>query len=164
MLTKINFDRESLVFSAVAQGIVPSLVQAVIVLVLFGVYHTAPPWTLVLVPFAAIPLLLLTVGLAFIFSLANGVVRDVGYGVSAILNFLLFVTPVLYTRPAAGIVAEVSRYNPLYYLIVVPRDLLTTGVTTDLAGYLYAALFSIIVLLVCWIAFHIAEIRVIERL
>jgi lipopolysaccharide transport system permease protein len=164
MLTKINFDRESLVFSSVAQGIVPSLVQAAIVLVLFGAYWIAPPWTLILAPFAAIPLLLLTLGLAFIFALANGVVRDVGYGVAAIVTFLLFVTPVLYTRPATGIVAEVSKYNPLYYLVAVPRDLLTTGVTTDLSGYLYSALFSAVVFLVCWMAFHIAEIRVIERL
>jgi len=164
MITKINFTRESLVISAVGQAIVSSLIQMAVVFALFVWYHIIPPWTVVLVPLAVLPLLLLTLGLGFIFSLINGVLRDVGNMISVSITFLLFLTPVLYAKPSGGIAAVASHYNPLYYLISVPRDLLILGGTTELHGYMYSALLSIIVFFVCWAAFHLTETRITERI
>jgi len=117
-----------------------------------------------LVPLAVIPLLLLTCGLGFIFSLINGVLRDVGNMISVSITFLLFLTPVLYAKPASGIAAVASHYNPLYYLISVPRDLLILGGTTELHGYMYSVLLSVVVFFVCWTAFHLTETRITERI
>jgi lipopolysaccharide transport system permease protein len=164
MITKINFTRESLVISAMGQAIVSSLIQMAIVFVLFLWYQIIPPWTSVLVPLAVLPLFLLTLGLGFIFSLINGVLRDVGNMISVSITFLLFLTPVLYAKPESGIAAVASQYNPLYYLISVPRDLLIYGGTTELHGYVYSALLSIAVFLACWTAFHITETRIAERI
>ena len=113
MIAKINFPRESLVIASVGQGLVPSIVQIVVVFILFAVYRMAPPWTALLVPLAMIPLLLLTLGMAFILSLINGVVRDAANGISILVTFLMFATPVLYAKPPDGIVAAVSRFNPV---------------------------------------------------
>lgn len=164
MITKINFTRESLVISAMGQAIVSSLIQMAIVFVLFLWYQIIPPWTSVLVPLAVLPLFLLTLGLGFIFSLINGVLRDVGNMISVSITFLLFLTPVLYAKPESGIAAVASYYNPLYYLISVPRDLLIYGGTTELYGYVYSALLSIAVFLACWTAFHLTETRIAERI
>lgn len=164
MIAKINFPRETLVLSSVAQGFIPSVVQIVVVFILFAAYQIAPPWTALLVPLAMIPLLLLTLGLALILSLINGVVRDAANGISMLVTFLMFATPILYTSPPSGIVAAVSQYNPLYYLVTVPRDLLINGSTGELPGYMYATLFSLAVFIVCWLAFHLAETRIPERI
>ncbi len=164
MITKINFTRESLVISAVAQGIVPCLVQIGVVFVLFASYQIVPPLTVLLVPLAMIPLLLLTLGLGFILSLINGVLRDVGNAIPLLVTFLMFATPVLYAKPNSGIVAVVSQYNPLYYLVSVPRDLLIVGNTGELPGYMYSALFSIAVFFIGWVVFHLAEPRIAERI
>ncbi len=164
MITKINFTRESLVISATGQAIVSSLIQIAVVFALFVWYHIIPPWTLVLVPFAVLPLFLLTLGLGFIFSLINGVLRDVGNMISVSITFLLFLTPVLYAKPASGIAAVASHYNPLYYLISVPRDLLILGGTTELYGYVWSAILAIVVFFVCWTAFHLTETRITERI
>ena len=164
MITKINFAREPLVISAVAQGIVPALIQIGILFVLFACYQTAPPLTILLVPFAAIPLLVLTLGLGFIVSLINTVLRDVGNLTSLAVLFLLFLTPVLYTKPVSGIAAVASQYNPWYYLVSVPRDLLLFGSTAEWPGYLYSTLFSFAVFFICWMAFHLTESRIAERI
>lgn len=164
MITRINFTRESLVLSGVAQGFVPSLVQIGVVLILFASYQIAPPWTALLVPLAMIPLLLLTLGLGFILSLVNGVVRDAGNGISILVTFLMFATPVLYAKPPSGTLAVVSQYNPLYYLVSVPRDLLILGSTNELQGFAYSALLSLVVFFICWMAFHLTEARVAERI
>jgi lipopolysaccharide transport system permease protein len=164
MVTRINFNRESLVISAIAQGFVPSLVQIVVLFILFASYQIMPPITVLLVPLAMIPLLLLTLGLGLILSIVNGVFRDVGLGISTLLTFLMFATPILYAKPTGGIVATISQYNPLYYLVSVPRDLLITGRVNELAGYLYSSLFALVLFLICWLAFHLAETRIAERI
>ena len=164
MLTKINFPREPLVISAVVQGIIPSLIQVVVVFVLFACYQIVPPLTALLFPLAAIPLLVLTLGLGFILSLINGVLRDVGNSIGVLVTFLMFLTPVLYAKPASGMAAIASHYNPLYYLVVVPRDLLVLGGTVEWQGYMYSTLFSFVVFFACWMAFHLTETRITERI
>ena len=164
MITKINFARESLVVSAVAQAVVPTLIQIVVVFVLFGCYRIVPPWTALLVPLAVIPLLLLTLGLGFMLSVANGVMRDVGTAITALITFLIFLTPILYAKPTTGFSAIVATYNPLYYLVAVPRDLLIMGSTPDLWGFLYSTIFAVVVFLVFWVAFHLTEFRIAERI
>ena len=164
MITKVNFARESLVVSAVAQGAIPALIQVGIVFVLFAVYQTVPPITVLLVPLAVIPLIVLTLGLGFILSLINGVLRDVGSGISILVIFLMFLTPVLYAKPTSGLAAAVSQYNPLYYLVIVPRDLLVFGGTVEWEGFIYSTLLAFVVFFICWTAFHLSETRIAERI
>ena len=71
---------------------------------------------------------------------------------------------ILYATPPSGIIAAVSQYNPLYHLVTVPRDLLINGSAAGLPGYMYSALFSLAVFLICWMAFHLAETRIPERI
>ncbi|MFC2066168.1 ABC transporter permease [Chloroflexota bacterium] len=164
MITKINFPRKALVISAVAQGFVTGLIPIVVVFILFAIYGIMPPLTALLVPLAIIPLLFLTIGLGFLLSLVNGVLRDAGNGISIVVTFMLFATPVLYAKPSSGIVTTVSNYNPLYYLIAVPRDLLVTGVTHDFDGYIYSAVFSFVAFIVCLMIFHLSETVITERI
>ncbi len=164
MVTKINFPREPLVVSAVIQGIIPSIIQIVVVLILFVVYQIVPPVTILLVPFLLIPILMLTLGLGFIMALINGVFRDVGNSISVLVTFLMFVTPVLYLKPDSGIAVTVSNYNPLYYLVSLPRDLMLLGTSSEWPGYIYSVLFSFVLFLICWMAFHLTETRIAERI
>jgi lipopolysaccharide transport system permease protein len=164
LITRVNFARESLVVSATIQGIMPCAVQLVLVFLLFAYYRLTPPLTIFLLPLAVLPLLLLTLGAGFFLALANGVMRDVGNGVAALITFLVFLTPVLYEKPAGGLAAAITNYNPLYYLITVPRDLLLTGQTAELPGFLLATLFAVVVFLVGWTAFHLTETRIAERI
>jgi lipopolysaccharide transport system permease protein len=164
LISKVNFTRKSLVISAAAQGFITSLIPLALALILFVPFSVVPPLTIFLVPLAMIPLLLLTLGLAFICSLVNGVLRDIGNGISVIITFLMFATPILYARPDTGIVATVSKYNPLYYLISVPRDLFIFGRVEELSGFAYSSLFSLVVFLVFLMVFHLSETKVVERI
>ncbi len=165
MVTRLSFAKESLIISAVAQGLVPWLLQVSVVLVLLLFrYHSAPPLTILLLPLATIPLILLTLGLGLILSLVNAVVRDAANGISILVTFLMFATPILYAKPATGLMAAVTRYNPLYYLVSTPRDLLLLGTIKDLPAFLYSTAFSIVVFGLCWMAFHLTETKVTERI
>jgi len=164
MIVKINFSKKSLVIASTGQSIISFLIQFVLVGILFVYYGTAPSIAILLIPILVIPIMLLTLGLGFILSLLNGVVRDIGNILPVLMTFLMFLTPVLYANPTAGILATVTTYNPLYYLVSVPRDLILMGTISEWKGFLTASILSVIVFMVCLVVFHLTETRVAERI
>jgi lipopolysaccharide transport system permease protein len=164
MITKINFSKKSLVIASTGQSIVSFLIQFVLVGILFVYYWIAPSIAILLIPITIIPIMLLTLGLGFILSLLNGIVRDIGNMLSVLMTFLLFLTPVLYAKPTTGILATVTNYNPLYYLVSVPRELILMGTISEWKGFLIASILSVIVFMVCVVVFHLTETRVAERI
>ncbi|MBA4416370.1 MAG: hypothetical protein C0392_00440 [Syntrophus sp. (in: bacteria)] len=163
MIVKINFSKKSLVIASIGQPILSFSVQMLIVAFLFLFYGITPSSTILFLPLFLLPVLLLTIGLGFIFSLINGIMRDIGNMLSMVVTFLMLLTPVLYAKPAHGLLAGISRYNPLYYLISIPRDLFLTGKVTELNGYIISCIFSVFIFFICIVVFHLTETRVAER-
>ncbi len=164
MILKINFSKKSLVIAAAAKAIVPFIIQIIIVSVLFVGYGMTPNIMSLLIPIFIIPLILFTIGLGLFASLVNGVIRDFGNIISILLTFMMFFTPVLYGKPRIGVLATLTKYNPLYYLVSVPRNLVLKGVILEWEGFLIVCLISVILFLGCLYAFHLTEARVAERI
>jgi lipopolysaccharide transport system permease protein len=164
MIIKINFSKKSLVIASCGQSIISFAVQFILVLILFICYGIAPSILILLVPIIIIPIMLLTLGFGLILSLFNGIFRDIGNILSVLITFLMFLTPVLYARPTSGILAFITRYNPLYYLVSVPRELILMGGISEWKGFLVASIISVIVFMVCLVVFHLTETRVAERI
>ena len=78
MIAKINFSKKSLVIASTGQSIVSFLIQFILVGILFIYYGIAPNTAILLIPIVIIPIMLLTLGLGFILSLLNGIMRDIG--------------------------------------------------------------------------------------
>ncbi len=164
MIVKINFSKKSLVIASAAQSIISFLIQFILVCILFICYSYLPNIKILFFPILLIPLILITLGLGFILSLLNGIFRDIGNILSILVTFLMFLTPVLYAKPKIGILAPITRYNPLYYLISAPRDLILTGAIPEWKGFLVASIISFVVFIVCLVGFHLTETRVAERI
>jgi lipopolysaccharide transport system permease protein len=164
MIVKINFSKKSLVIASIGQAIVAFLVQIILVLLLFIYYQYTPNIAILLVPFMLIPLFLITLGFGFILSILNGVMRDIGNILSSLMTFLMFLTPVLYARPAIGFLARITRFNPFYYLISAPRELVLQGTISEVRGYIASIIVSIFVFIIFTIIFHLTETRVAERI
>ena len=98
MIVKINFSKKALVISSMGQTLVSFLIQMVLALILFAVYGVMPNVAILLVPILIIPMILFTLGLSFILSILTGVVRDFANLLPIIMTFMLFLTPVMYTR------------------------------------------------------------------
>ena len=163
MITKINFSKKSLVIASMGQALISFLIQFGLVVALFAFYGIAPSPLIILVPILIIPIILFTLGLGFILSLLNGVVRDVGNMLSVLITFLMFLTPILYTKPTEGLLAVITTYNPLYYLAAAPRDIVLINRVSETGGFLVSAVLAIAVFLVCLVIFHLTETRVAER-
>jgi len=164
MITKINFSKKSLVIASIGQSIVSFLIQFVLVVILFIYYRIEPNIAILLIPITVIPMMLFTLGLGFILSILNGIMRDIGKIIAVLMTFLMFLTPVLYAKPTTGILATVTNYNPLYYLVSVPRELVLNGTISEWKGFLIVSIASFIIFIMCLIVFHLTETRVAERI
>lgn len=163
MIGKINFPKETLVISSLAQSFFDFLVRVGFLIIAFILYRIIPAWTTIFFPFSLIPLILFTLALGFILSLLNCIARDTTNVVSLVTTFLLFLTPVLYPVEEKGILATLTKYNPLASLTVGPRDLVIVGHLTQPGRYFGAVAFSLILFLLCWRIFHLVEPRMAER-
>ena len=116
-----------------------------VVVVVFLVYGFLPHWKFVLFPIFMVPILFITFGLGLIFSILNSVVRDIGNMIPIGITFLLFLTPIAYVIPHSGFIASLAKVNPIYYLVVAPRDLALTGEVGNPTEYLISIAISIFI-------------------
>lgn len=164
MVVKINFPKETLVIASLSQALLDTLIRLVLVIIVFVFYRIVPAWTVILFPLSLVPLLLLTLGLGFMLSLLNVLLRDVANIVTLATTFLLFLTPVLYPTPQAGLFQLFTEYNPLAALVTGPRDLVVSGYLTDPTSFAWASILSVVLFFLFWRVFHVAEMRMAERL
>lgn len=163
MVVKINFAKEALVIASFAQAVFEFLVRLILLSVVFIVFRIVPSWGAFLLPLTLIPIILLTLGLGFIFSLLSALMRDTPNIITILTTFLLFLTPVLYPAPASGLFARIMKWNPLAILVTGARDIVITGRLAQPLHYLLAAVFSLLIFVFCWQVFHLVETRIAER-
>jgi len=177
MISRINFSKKALVLASMGKNVLSFAILVVVVVVLFVVYryygyHYAPQWTVLLLPVVLLPLVLFTLGLSFIFALLNAIMRDIGTVLTMVVPFVMLLTPVLYDKPqaapdadvAGSVLARLTDYNPLYYLVAAPRDLVLRGHITELSGFAVTAAISVVLFVVSIFAFHLTETRIAERI
>lgn len=164
MIKKINFSRKSLVIASFGSSLIAFLIQLILVGLLFVFYQIMPAATILFLPLVILPLLCLSLGLAFIFAILNSVMRDISRALPMVLTFLMFLTPVLYANPKFGILASLTKFNPVYYSISAVRDIALTGKIVELHGFLISSFGSIVFLLISLIFFHLTETRIAERI
>jgi len=163
LLVKINFSRKSLVLASLGQSIVSFLFQFGLLILLIIIYKVPISVNAIYLPLMVLPLMLLTTGLALVLALLNGVIRDVGAVLPMGINFLLLLTPILYKTPESGWLSTLTAYNPLYYLLVEPRNIFFTGEMIHPQYYFVSVGISLLVFVCATFAFHITEARIAER-
>lgn len=164
MIVKINFSKKSLVIASTGQSLVSFLIQFILAGILFLFYGYSPHAAICLFPILILPVFILTLGLGFILSILNGILRDIGNIISIFMTFFMFLTPILYPKPTTGILATITKYNPLFYLVSVPRDLILTGYSKEWPGFWVSVIISFFVFIICLFVFHMTETRVTERI
>jgi lipopolysaccharide transport system permease protein len=163
MVSKIRFSRKSLVIAAMGRGVLAFGAQVVLVAILFLFYGVTPRPEILWMPVIALPLIAFALGLGFVLSLLNVVMRDVGNILTTLLTFFLFLTPVLYQKPESGTFATLSDWNPLYHLVSAGRELALSGALLHPGGLALSSAFALLVFVCGTVFFHVSETRLAER-
>jgi lipopolysaccharide transport system permease protein len=80
------------------------------------------------------------------------------------MQFLMYLTPVVFAMPKEGLLATLFQMNPLTPLILTARDWMT-GFTPEHLGYFVVVnMVSIVLLFMFWVVFRLAMPILIERI
>jgi lipopolysaccharide transport system permease protein len=164
MLAKINFPREALVIAGIYQTLVNALIKVTLLLIALVSLGIHPGWGLLLFPMGMLSLILVGTAIGLAITPVGLLYTDVGRAVPLLMQFLMYLTPVVFAMPKEGLPAMVFKLNPLTPLILTARDWLT-GLTPEYLGYFMVInAVAIILLFMFWIVFRLAMPILIERM
>ena len=165
MIIMTRFPHEVLVAERVVvhviRFIIPFLIN-IVVLLIFGVRFT---WLSLLFPLTLVPLLLFGLALGLIVSLLRVVAFDLANLFDQAINFLMFLTPVVYApQTKISWLSKMIHYNPLTYLIGFSRDVLTQGTFYEPKVWAICTILALVFFLFSVRVFLVAEAKMVERL
>jgi lipopolysaccharide transport system permease protein len=158
LITRVYFPREILPLTYVIAAAFDFAIGCAVLIGLMAWYDvtvTAHAW--LLIPIVA-ALTAWSFALAMIFSAAQVRWRDVGMAVPLLVQLWMFASPVIY--PLSAVPAAWRPWyllNPMAGIIASFRDVLLHGRLTDSIPLAYAAIISVIALIVSYVLFKRAE-------
>jgi len=123
ILSKINFPKEALIVSGVYKMLFNSSIKVVLLLVFIFFFGVGFHWSLLLFPFVLLGGVLFGTTLGLLITPLGMLYKDIGRMISFGLQFLMYITPVVYAIPKSGIMKTVMELNPFTPIILTARDL-----------------------------------------
>jgi lipopolysaccharide transport system permease protein len=164
MLAKINFPRESLVLSGIYQTLFNAGIKLAVLLVALLIMGVAPGTGLALLPIAVFSLILAGTALGLLLTPVGMLYADIGKGLPLLMQFFMYLTPVVFPMPSGGVARTLFELNPLTPLILTARDLLTGFSPQYLEAYLAVNVGMFLLLLLVWVVYRAAMPILIERM
>ncbi|MBS4041250.1 MAG: ABC transporter permease [Flavobacteriales bacterium] len=164
ILTKVNFDKEALITLGCLKYGVNMLLKFSIIVVFMVFYQRIPTWDMVWF----IPLLLVSV----LFFISIGILltpigllyNDVGRMIPIGMQFLMYITPVVYAFPKEGLMYEIMRWNPIAYLMQDLRQVLTGFPLEYGPFWIGFVLLSILLFLMALVVYRVSIPIITERM
>lgn len=164
MLAKINFPREALVISGIYQILFNGVIRITLMIFVLLIFKVYPGWTLILFPFGILSLILTGTALGLLLTPIGMLYTDIGRGIPLVMQFLMYLCPVVFPIPLEGWASVLFRLNPMTPLIMTTRDWLT-GISPEyLSSFSLINLFIIVLLLAVWVIYRTAMPILIERM
>ena len=164
MLSKLNFPREALLVSGIYQTLFNASIKIVLLLGALLIVGINPGWGLLLFPAGIFSLILAGTAIGLLVTPAGMLYTDVGRAIPLLMQFLMFVTPVVFPAPKAGWAAVLFEYNPLTSLIINSRNWLTGHGTEYPLHFIAVCGSAFCLLLLVWVIYRIAMPILIERM
>lgn len=165
MLMEAPFEMEVKIVEKILLNIVNFAIPLSINIVILLILGVRFDWSSLLFLPALIPLMLIGISIGVFFSLIEVVFNDIYLIVNQGMNVLMFLTPVVYTdKVDSELLQTVIKYNPLSYLIEVPRDLLVGSPVNDLTGYWIASAAAVVMFILVIHFFFNSVYKIVERI
>ncbi len=132
---KVVFPIEILPVIAMGATLFHALISLGVLLAAFALFNGYLHWTAVFTPFVLLPLVILTLGLAWMLASLGVFLRDIGQTIIIITTVLMFLSPVFY--PVTAVPEGLRPFimaNPLTFIIEQAREVLIWGHLPDWEG------------------------------
>lgn len=145
---KVVFPLEILPVISMGAALFHTLISLFVLLAAFTLFNGHLHWTVVFTPLVFLPLIILTLGLAWMLASLGVFLRDVGQTIGLITTVMMFLAPVFY--PITAIPEEFRPWimaNPLTVMIEQAREVLIWGRQPDWAGL---GIYTLVATFVAW--------------
>lgn len=148
---KIVFPLEVLPIIAMCTSVFHALASVGVLAGALLLLNGAVPWTIIYLPFVLLPLIVLTLGVAWILAWLGVFLRDVAQPIGLAMTVLLFASPVFY--PISALPSNIQpliKLNPLTFVIEQARAVIVFQKTPDWIGLI---IYSIVAMGVAWLGY-----------
>ena len=152
---KVVFPLEILPVIAMGASLFHSVISFGVLLAAFVIFNGYLPWTVLYIPIVLLPLIMLTIGLAWILASLGVFLRDVGQTIGIITTVMMFLSPVFF--PVSAMPIEFRPWlmaNPLTFMIEQARAVLIWGQQPDWIGL---GIYTGVALVVAWAGFALFQ-------
>lgn len=125
---KVVFPLEILPVVSLGAALFHGLISLGVLLIAFVIFNGYLHWTAIFTPLVLLPLLIITLGLAWMLASLGVFLRDVGQTIGIITTVLMFLSPVFY--PVTAVPERFRPFimaNPLTFIIEQAREVLIWG-------------------------------------
>lgn len=148
---KVIFPLDILPVISMGAALFHSLVSLLVLLVAFVFLNGYLHWTVIFIPLVMLPLIILTLGLAWMLASLGVFLRDVGQSIGIVMTITLFCSPVFY--PITVLPEEYRPWlmaNPLTFIIEQGRTVLIFGDLPNWAGLLA---YMLVAVFIAWVGY-----------
>jgi lipopolysaccharide transport system permease protein len=164
LLTKLNFPREALVLAGIYKSLFHTTIKVLMLVAALVLLGLNPGWGLLLFPLGIVSLMLVGTVLGLLITPFGMLYVDVGRVISLGMQFMMYISPVVFPMPKEGWAATLFTINPLTPLILTARDWLTGFSPEFLTYFLAVNAVALVLLLVVWVAYRLALPIIVERM
>ena len=145
---KVVFPIEILPVIAMGAALFHSFISLGVLLAAFALFNGYLHWTAVFTPLVLLPLVILTMGLAWMLASLGVFLRDVGQTIGIITTVLMFLSPVFYPITAVPErFRPIIMANPLTFIIEQAREVLIWG---HLPNWLGLGTYTLVAVAIAW--------------
>jgi lipopolysaccharide transport system permease protein len=144
-------------------GIMISMITLTIIFVATGV---TPTWWFLVYPVLVLPMVLLGTAMGLVLSVLGSIARDLTTMITQLLALVMYITPVIYVHSTIQnpFVKTLIDWNPISYLVDVPRSLICLGRADNVHVFVLASCGMVMLVTVGLRVFYLLEDLVAERL
>lgn len=145
---KVVFPLEILPVIAMGAALFHSFISLGVLLAAFALFNGYLHWTAIFTPLVLLPLLIMTLGVAWMLASLGVFLRDVGQTIGIVTTVLMFLSPVFY--PVAAVPERFRPFimaNPLTFIIEQAREVLIFGHFPDWTGL---GIYTMVAIIAAW--------------
>ena len=163
MLAKINFPRESLLLAGMYESFFNTLIKIGLLIMIFAFYLYLPPLSALFSLVGLLALIILGNTIGILLTPIGMLYTDIQRGIGIVLQFAIYLTPVIYPEPKSGIAAQLMNYNPVAPLLTTTRNFLLATETPQVSTFIAITVVSLVLYIIGLFFYRLAMPIVIER-
>ncbi|MBC8487087.1 MAG: ABC transporter permease [Bacteroidetes bacterium] len=164
MLTKINFPKEAIIISGIGEVLFNASIRLLLIIPVLFIFKINPGFTAIFTLFGVIVLVIAGVSLGLFLTPLGTLYLDIGRGLMLITTFWMYITPVVFPIKTEGFAGFIFRYNPMTYLIMTTRDLITGQPLVFLPQFFIVLAGILVLFFIACILYRIAMPHLISRI